>query len=168
MPKLSILLGMIDESEKELFRSAVDAKAPIDKDAVKLGSTNKRFEKFNAYSYITDANLSGSDIVSHAQSGVSPKVIKKMKRGEIDSAPSLDLHGQTITQACESMSNFIYHHQNDKFIQIIHGKGYNSENNMSVLKTQVVSFLKQHPQIMAFNSCPVKDGGTGAIFALLK
>jgi DNA-nicking Smr family endonuclease len=28
--------------------------------------------------------------------------------------------------------------------------------------------LTQHPQIIAFNSCPKKDGGTGAIFALLK
>jgi DNA-nicking Smr family endonuclease len=34
---------------------------------------------------------------------------------------------------------------------------------MSVLKTQVVNFLKQHPQVLAFHSCPPKDGGTGAI-----
>jgi len=39
---------------------------------------------------------------------------------------------------------------------------------MSILKTQVVSFLSQHPQVLAFNSCPDKDGGTGAVFVLLK
>jgi DNA-nicking Smr family endonuclease len=39
---------------------------------------------------------------------------------------------------------------------------------MSVLKTQVMNFLKQHPQVLAFHSCPPKDGGTGAVFALLK
>ncbi|RUM77150.1 MAG: hypothetical protein DSZ13_02225, partial [Candidatus Thioglobus sp.] len=56
----------------------------------------------------------------------------------------------------------------EPFIQIIHGKGYHSENGMSILKTQVVSFLSQHPQVLAFNSCPDKDGGTGAVFVLLK
>ena len=91
-----------------------------------------------------------------------------MQRGEIDYAPSIDLHGYTLTQTCQALSDFIYHHQNARFVHIIHGKGYNSENNLSVLKTQVASFLKQHPQVLAFHSCPAKDGGTGAVFVLLK
>jgi DNA-nicking Smr family endonuclease len=91
-----------------------------------------------------------------------------MKQGNLDTMPILDLHGQTVVEACESLSAFMYHHQFEPFIQIIHGKGYHSENGMSILKTQVVSFLSQHPQVLAFNSCPDKDGGTGAVFALLK
>ena len=91
-----------------------------------------------------------------------------MKQGKIDYAPSLDLHGQKLKQACSSLSKFIHYHQQNTFIHIIHGKGFHSDDGMSILKTQVVHYLKQHPDILAFNSCPTKDGGTGAIFALLK
>ncbi len=159
---------MVDESDKALFRSTVDSAAPLDKDAPKMGATQKTYARFEAYSYISEAQLSGSEVLNYARSGVSNKLIKKMQRGEIDYAPSIDLHGYTLTQTCQALSDFIYHHQNARFVHIIHGKGYNSENNLSVLKTQVASFLKQHPQVLAFHSCPAKDGGTGAVFVLLK
>lgn len=159
---------MVDESDKALFRQTVANAGVFDKDAETLGSNEKKFEPFKAYSYITDATLSGSDTLSYAKSGVSKKNIQQMKRGRIEHAPVLDLHGQSIVEACDSMSNFFYHQQNQRYVQIIHGKGYHSDEGMSVIKTQVVSFLKQHPQVLAFESCPVKDGGTGAVFVLLK
>ncbi|WP_428095862.1 Smr/MutS family protein [Candidatus Thioglobus sp.] len=158
---------MINDSDKQLFRASVDASAPVDKDNPHKINQPKK-PAFSAYSYIVDANLEGSKRVSYSKIGIPEKVIKKMKQGNINAAPTLDLHGQTIIEACESLSVFMHHHQHEKFIHIIHGKGYHSEHGMSVLKTQVVSFLKQHPQVMAFNSCPEKDGGSGAIFALLK
>ena len=158
----------INEEDRQLFRSTVDANTPADKDGANRSSNASKKPAFTAYSYIVDANLEGSEIVSYAQSGVSTKIIKKMKQGNVGCTPVLDLHGQTVIEACESLSNFMYHHQFELFIQIIHGKGYHSENGMSILKTQVVSFLKQHPQVLAFNSCPDKDGGTGAVFVLLK
>jgi len=163
-----VCMKPINEEDKQLFRSTVDANAPIDKDGANRLSNALKKPAFTAYSYIVDANLEGAEIVSYSQSGVSIKVIKKMKQGNIDYAPVLDLHGQTVVEACESLSAFMYHHQSEPFIQIIHGKGYHSENGMSILKTQVVSFLSQHPQVLAFNSCPDKDGGTGAVFVLLK
>ena len=159
---------MINEEDKQLFRSTINNSAPIDKDATQHSNDQQRQSAFTAYSYITEARLSGSEIVSYAKNGLSPKIIKQMKRGDINHAPTLDLHGQTVVEACESMSQFMYHYQHETFIHIIHGKGYHSESEMSVLKTQVVSFLRQHPQVMAFNSCPARDGGTGAVFALLK
>ena len=159
---------MINDEDKQLFRSSVDATAPIDKDNHTQPGGRISQPAFTAYSYITEARLSGSEIVAYAKNGLSPKIIKKMKRGNIDHAPVLDLHGQTVIEACEAMSQFMYHYQHEEFIHIIHGKGYHSDNSMSILKTQVVSFLNQHPQVMAFNSCPDKDGGTGAVFVLLK
>ena len=157
----------INDEDKQLFRSTVDTHAPIDKDGARKNNVLKK-PAFTAYSYIVDANLEGSEVVSYSKSGVSTKIIKKMKQGNLDAMPVLDLHGQTVVEACESLSAFMYHYQFEPFVQIIHGKGYHSENGMSILKTQVVSFLSQHPQVLAFNSCPDKDGGTGAVFVLLK
>jgi DNA-nicking Smr family endonuclease len=161
-------MKQINEEDRQLFRSTIDATAPVDKDGVNRITHAVKKPAFTAYSYIVEANLGGSEIVSYSKSGVSPKVIKKMKQGNLEAISVLDLHGQTVIEACESLSEFMHRHQFESFIQIIHGKGYHSENGMSILKTQVVNFLKQHPQVLAFNSCPDKDGGSGAVFVLLK
>ncbi len=161
---------MISESDKFLFRSAIDKKIPIDKDADKEIESNKtnRNRIFDSYSYLSKPNLSGTEPVSYSQSGVSPKTIKKMKQGNLGQPPSIDLHGQVIKEACRSLSNFIHYHQDEKFIHIIHGKGFHSEQGLSILKSQVVHYLKQHPQVLAFYSCPQNSGGTGAVFVHLK
>jgi len=162
---------MIDESDKSLFRSAVNEQMPIDKDANNKESYNhtQLWKKpFEDYIFLPKPNLSASDSVNHSQSGVSPKTLKKMKQGRIGYTPSIDLHGQKVEEACRSLSKFIHYHGNERFIQIIHGKGYNSDQNLSVLKSQVVHYLKQHPQVLAFCSCPQKMGGTGAVFVYLK
>ncbi len=162
---------MIDESDKSLFRSAINRQMPIDKDGDKEEAYNnkKRWNKpFEDYSYLPKPNLSASDSVSHSQVGVSPKTLKKMKQGRIDYAPFIDLHGQKIEEACQSLSKFIHYHGDERFIQIIPGKCYNSDQNLSILKSQVVHYLKQHPQVLAFCSCPQKMGGTGAVFVYLK
>ena len=162
---------MIDESDKSLFRSVVNQQKPIDKDGnnEEIYDNKKNWDKpFEDYSYLPKPNLSASDSINHSQSGVSPKTLKKMKQGRIGYSPSIDLHGQKIEEACQSLSKFIHYHGDERFIQIIHGKGYNSDQNLSVLKSQVVHYLKQHPQVLAFCSCPQKMGGTGAVFVYLK
>ncbi|BBB23535.1 Smr/MutS family protein [Isorropodon fossajaponicum endosymbiont JTNG4] len=158
---------MISESDRALFRSVVESSAPVNKDKITSQEPTKK-KAFKAYTYITHSNLSGSDVINYARNGVSPKIIKKMKQGNISHAPALDLHGQTTIEACQSLSEFMHYHQHQQFIHIIHGKGYNSDQDNSILKSQVASFLRQHPDVLAFNSCPPKDGGTGAVFALLK
>ncbi|QKQ24253.1 Smr/MutS family protein [Candidatus Ruthia endofausta] len=158
---------MISESDKILFRSVVENSTPVNKEKATFQEPTKK-KAFKAYIYITHGSLSGSDIISYARNGVSLKIIKKMRQGNISRAPTLDLHGQTTIEACQSLSEFMHYHQHQRFIHIIHGKGYNSDQGNSILKSQVASFLRQHPEVLAFNSCPPKDGGTGAVFALLK
>ena len=162
---------MIDESDKSLFRSAVNQQMPIDKDDDNEEAYNnkKHWNKpFEDYSYLPKPNLSASDSISYSQAGVSTKILKKMKQGRIGYAPSIDLHGQKVEEAFQSLSKFIHYHGDERFIHIIHGKGYNSDQNLSILKSQVVHYLKQHPLVLAFCSCPQKMGGTGAVFVYLK
>ena len=85
---------MINESDKSLFRSTVDQQKPIDKDGVKKTATSKNGSNklFQKYSFLYEPNISGSEAVVHYKSGLSPKVLKKMKQGNIGSTPSIDLH----------------------------------------------------------------------------
>jgi len=70
---------MIDESDKSLFRRAVNDKMPIDKDGDNEEAyNNKDWNKpFEDYSYLAKPSLSASDSVNYSQSGVSPKTLKK-------------------------------------------------------------------------------------------
>ena len=123
---------------------------------------------FEGYSFLEEPNLSGADAVSHSSFIVKEGVFKKMKDGKIGSAPSIDLHGQKIEDACKSMSSLIQHHSDLEFIHIIHGKGYYSDDGLSIMKSQVVHYLKQHPKVLAFCSCQPEMGGTGALYVYLK
>ena len=93
---------MIDESDKSLFRSTVDFQKPLDKDSHKKQNPRKMSSSapFENYSFLYEANITGSEVITHFKDGLSPKVLKKMKQGNIGSTPSIDLHGYKIEQAC--------------------------------------------------------------------
>ncbi|MDC0198339.1 Smr/MutS family protein [Candidatus Thioglobus sp.] len=161
---------MIDENDKSLFRSTVDQQKALDKDSSQDNSVINvnSSQPFENYSYLYEPNISGSEPVIHYLDGLSPKILKKMKQGNIGFTPSIDLHGHKIEQACQSLSDFIHFHSGKRFIQIIHGKGYHSTSGLSIMKSQVIHYLKQHPSVLAFCSCPQEMGGTGAVFVHLR
>jgi DNA-nicking Smr family endonuclease len=53
-------------------------------------------------------------------------------------------------------------------VRIIHGKGSRSGTRGPVLKTAVNLWLRRHMDVMAFISARAIDGGTGAVYVLLR
>ena len=53
-------------------------------------------------------------------------------------------------------------------MRIIHGKGNRSDDRGPVLKVKVNNWLRQHDRVQAFHSARPVDGGTGAVYVLLK
>ena len=53
-------------------------------------------------------------------------------------------------------------------MRIVHGKGYRSGARGPVLKIAVNAWLKRHADVMAFTSARAIDGGTGAVYVLLR
>ena len=157
---------MISQADSILFRQTVENDRLIDKDTV--ASNTQKHPIFSAYSHAIEAEFSANEVLSYNKSSAPKKLIRQLQQGKISAAPTLDLHGHTAIKACELMAEFIYAQQHQQFIHIIHGKGYNCDLGKSILKSQVFAFLCQHPQILAFHSCAQQDGGTGAVFALLK
>ena len=107
---------MIDESDKSLFRSAINRQMPIDKDGDKEEAYNnkKRWNKpFEDYGYLPKPNLSASDSVSHSQVGVSPKTLKKyigetkeLLSGQKEIMDTFKSMGPLVSQVKEMMSGF--------------------------------------------------------------
>lgn len=110
------------------------------------------------------------DVLFFARSGIQQKVQRKLRRGEFPIEDELDLHGYTVLEAKAAINEFFYDckKQHKRVVRIIHGKGYRSEQKIPVLKTHVAYWLPQHNDVMAFSSAQEKDGGTGAVYVILK
>jgi DNA-nicking Smr family endonuclease len=51
---------------------------------------------------------------------------------------------------------------------VIHGKAFSQSGQQPVLKSYVNDWLRQLPQVLAFCSAQPKDGGSGALYILIK
>jgi len=119
---------------------------------------------------IVETNIDSEDELSFAQSGVQPNVMRKLRRGQYRIEAELDLHRMTTQQAHEALRVFVGQCQQRhiRCVRIIHGKGLGSEQKMPVLKSRVNSWLRQWNNILAFCSARKCDGGSGALYVLLR
>ncbi len=102
--------------------------------------------------------------------GIQKSYLKQIRNGKIQIEDHLDLHGLSRDNARLTLLEFLDHAQTHSFklVRIVHGKGYNSNNNQPVLKAMVNKWLQSIPDVLAFVSALPKDGGTGALYVLLK
>lgn len=105
----------------------------------------------------------------YVASGVDRRELRKLKRGDYAAGRALDLHGQTVEEAIASVKLFIDNrgHRN-RCLCIVHGRGLHSKGNVSVLKTRVRQYLRRHPAVLAYADAPRTDGGSGAVYVLLR
>ncbi|GAB2590151.1 Smr/MutS family protein [Nitrincola alkalisediminis] len=102
--------------------------------------------------------------------GVQINRIKKLRQGHIPWEQGIDLHGFSIDEARDELSRFIrdairLEHQ---CVIVVHGKAYSEGGQAAMIKSCVNDWLQQIPQVLAFTSAQPKDGGTGAVYVLLK
>lgn len=112
---------------------------------------------------------SGEELL-FCRSGLQRSVFRKLRAGKFVIEGELDLHGQTVAEAREHVARFIHDAQlrGLRCVRIIHGKGLTSPNKLPVLKNRVNQWLQQKDEVLAFCSALPVDGGTGAVYALLK
>lgn len=104
------------------------------------------------------------------RAGVRTQEIRRLRRGLYPIENNLDLHGLTQSHARTLLSEFISQSQTAGFrcVRIVHGKGYRSGLRGPVLKIAINTWLRHHTEIMAFTSARAIDGGTGAVYVLLR
>jgi len=116
----------------------------------------------------TDA-AGGSD-VDFAVDGVDRREIRNLKRGAHPPAERCDLHGLTADAAREHVRQFIAasRRKHHRCICIVHGRGLRSPGGVAVLKSRIREFLRSHPAVLAYADAPPADGGSGAVYVLLR
>ena len=121
------------------------------------------------YSFSCSDELNATDIMRFAQNGISWKQMQKLKRGHLNSQ-TLDLHHQTVSEAQVSVDRFIEEaiQNGNRWVCIIHGKGFLSSAQKPILKNFLNRYLQEHAQVLAFHSATPNNGGSGALYLLLK
>ena len=181
---------LISEDERLFFEAMTNVspltmkrgrftKAP-DKDSLRPAHAPKN-EELEVMAHLSDL-VSGAaemditfsdEYMEGSVKGFDPRLMEKLRNGLFPIQDFVDLHRLTQEEAEIRVRDFLLNSygQGLRCVLIVHGKGLNSENHIPVLKKRVPLWLSRGPVrkiILAFSTARPYDGGTGAIYVLLK
>lgn len=121
-------------------------------------------DDFDAGEVSSDENL------FFARPGIQQRKLQQLRRGKLAVGAELDMHGMTTAIARHELVQFIANcrDQHIRCVRIIHGKGYSPDGSAPVLKNRMNNWLRQHHDVLAFSSAPGNEGGSGALYVLLR
>ncbi len=167
--------------EQQLFRDAVGAVKPIEAPSLVVRPPppppRPRFREADDQAVLRellDSNepeeVEDGETLSYCQTGIAINLLRRLRRGHFHRYALLDLHGFTVAEARAALARFLDDTQRSyqTCVHIIHGKGNRSAHRGPVLKRKVNDWLKQREEVLAFCSARPTDGGTGAIYVLLR
>jgi DNA-nicking Smr family endonuclease len=117
-----------------------------------------------------ETELASGDELSFRRPHISEAVLTKLRRGHFVVEAEIDLHGMTGAEAKAVLREFITEAVQRRMscVRIIHGKGRRSGPRGPVLKNVVNQWLQRIDLIQAFGSARQVDGGSGAVYVLLR
>jgi len=173
-----------DNADSALFRKAMQGVKPLKCDNVALGVPRRRpppvpKQRFLDEELVLEDMLSDNYDLAEMETGeellfirpgIQHSTLTKLRRGQYDVKKELDLHGMIVRVARVEVAKFLRDCQNRniRYARIVHGKGYNSWQKQPVLKIQLNKWLRQRDEVLAFCSARQEDGGTGAVYVLIK
>lgn len=115
-------------------------------------------------------DIESGDTLTYRAPGIQDSVWRRLRRGGYRIGAELDLHGMNRDQAREAVAGFLAHCQDRdlRALRIIHGKGNGSPNSGPVIKALLAGWLRRRKDVLAFCSARPHDGGTGAVYILLR
>ncbi len=171
----------VSEEDAALFRNAAGDVRVIEDDRVPTHrhrpqprpksaarSNTPEASKEKSANSIRDPERDGEQLF--VRPGLQQKQVKRLRRGQIPVTAEADLHGMRIHEARVLLEGFLRdcRDQGLRCVRVIHGKGLGSRDGRAVLKWEVDSWLRRHDGVMAFCTAQPRDGGTGAVYVLLK
>ena len=119
---------------------------------------------------LAESEVETQEFLLFARPGVQRRLLADLQRGAIEVGLEVDLHGLTVDLARRTLSEFLSEcaHRRIRCVRIIHGKGRRSSGHQPILKQKVNYWLRLYDQVLAFCSATRRDGGTGAVYVLLR
>jgi DNA-nicking Smr family endonuclease len=172
----------IDDDERDLFRSNVGPVRRIRGDRVQVRPklpapvpAQRRLDELSvmdelAHGPIDFEAIETGEELTWLKPGLHNRVLKRLRRGHWRVQDEMDLHQMNTKAAANSIRAFVIAAARDGLscIKIIHGKGLRSGPAGPQLKRLTARLLTRLDGVCAFASAPHHDGGTGAVYVLLK
>ena len=172
----------LDEEDIRLFRTSVGKVTPVRCDRILPPKRNisprPRFRERDEAEVLVDmlseqfdpTEMENGEELMFLRPGLQLRTLKKLRRGQIVVDAELDLHGMTVPVARAAVAAFLHECQSRRIqcARIIHGKGLGSRHRGPILKKKVGGWLQQRNEVLAYCSARSCDGGTGAVYVLLK
>jgi DNA-nicking Smr family endonuclease len=178
------------ESDEDLFQTAMSDVTPfkgerktvmtdLGKEDTVLRKSRKPYQKLeedfsNLVKESSAWDVSFSDeYMEGAVSGIGPKIMKRLKRGDFSVQDYIDLHGLTRKEAEGVVEEFILksYHEGMRCVLIVHGRGLGSLNHQPAIKRELPVWFRRgmlKKIVLAFVTAKPCDGGAGALYVLLK
>lgn len=117
-----------------------------------------------------DIGLESGEETPYRAPGVPERVLRDLRRGRYRVQGEVDLHGLRAEEARRELRRFLAaaRDRDLRCVRIVHGKGLRSGPAGPVIKTSVHRWLRKWDQVLAFCAAPARDGGTGAVYVLLR
>ncbi|MGH8428503.1 MAG: Smr/MutS family protein [Gammaproteobacteria bacterium] len=171
-----------DDKDRRLFRKAVADAVPIarrpapprpprPKPDARFRRAAERDALAQSHDDPRDPDEFGAEPdLAYAAPGIQNRVLRRLRRGQIPEQAVLDLHGKTQAAAREELAEFlaVAGARNLTCVRVIHGKGHRSGPGGPVLKLAVARWLARRSDVLAYTSARPVDGGTGAVYVLLR
>ncbi len=172
----------INSEDVALFRDAVAGARPVVHHKADLRprppAARARFRRQDEAAVLRESldstaeslELETGEELSFRRSGIPAQVFTQLRRGRFAIKSEIDLHGMTSAEARVELRTFLAESVDARLqcVRVIHGKGLRSGPRGPVLKASVNRWLRQWDDVIAFVSAPARDGGTGAVYVLLR
>jgi DNA-nicking Smr family endonuclease len=173
----------MNDEEFELFRQAMADAKPIKvkqrvtlkKRKPKPAARFTRADEADALSAtlevdIDDIEASGGEALRYHRPVVGRRTMRKLARGRYAVQAEIDLHGMSVAEPKVRLEDFIEAaaREGKTCVRVVHGKGRGSGPRGAVLKAGVNRWLRRLYAVLAFTSTRQVDGGTGAVYVLLR
>ncbi|HTW87684.1 MAG TPA: Smr/MutS family protein [Candidatus Binataceae bacterium] len=175
------------KDDAALFREAIDGARPLPR----AGITRIAVEPQVTVSIVTEeaevlAELSDlvsgqrpfeltetEDYVEGMRTGIDPRLVTRLRRGEFALQGHIDLHGMVRDDAKVALADYILDsvRKGRRAVLIVHGRGLGSPGGHPVLKHSTAQWLSHGTisgYVLAFTTARPADGGAGAMYVLLR
>jgi DNA-nicking Smr family endonuclease len=118
--------------------------------------------------FVIDSATSGR--LSGATAALDDRTRRRLARGELAPTRRIDLHGYYVEEAWTAMAHFLDRAVADghRCVLVIHGKGEGADGGMGVIKGHIGTWLSQSGHVLAYETAQPRDGGSGALYVLLR